>query len=185
MSRIPAVDPATASAPVQRILDGVQRSLGAKPNLFRVAANSQAALEGLNGLIGALARGRFDARGREALALTVSEIDGCSYCLSAHSALGKGAGLTESDLEKARSGQAPDPRLAAALRLARRIVETRGHVGESAVAEARQAGLSDAELVEVVAHVALTTFTNYLNEVAATEIDFPVVSPRQATSRAA
>ncbi len=180
MSRIPSVDPAAAPGPVQQILEGVQRSLGAKPNLFRVTANSQAALEGLTGLFGALAKGHFSAREREAIALAVSELNGCGYCLSAHAALGKVAGLTELDIEQARSGEASDPRLAAALRLARQIVERRGHVGERAVTEARRAGLGDAELVEVVAHVGLTTLTNYLNEVAATDIDFPVVSLRAA-----
>lgn len=180
MSRIAPVDPAAAPRPVQEILEGVQRSLGAKPNLFRVTAHSRAALEGLTGLLAALARGHFSAPEREAIALAVSELNGCRYCLSAHSALGANAGLAQSDIEKARSGEASDPRLAAALRLAGQIVESRGHVGERAVSEARRAGLGDAELVEVVAHVALTTFTNYLNEVAATDIDFPVVSLRAA-----
>lgn len=180
MSRIPVVDPALAPRRVQQILDGVERSLGMKPNLYRVIAQSPAALEGFTEMLGALAKGRFRAREREAIALAVSERNGCSYCLSAHAALAALAGMSEPEIEGARSGEASDHRLAAALRLAREVVEQRGRVGERAVAEAREAGLGDAELVEVVAHVALTTFTNYLNEVAGTEIDFPVVRARAA-----
>jgi uncharacterized peroxidase-related enzyme len=176
MSRIPAIDPTTATGHVKELLDGVQKGLGVTPNLFRVAAQSPAALEALVTLFGAVAKTRFNARGREAIALAVSEIDACDYCLSAHSALGKGAGLTDDAIDKARAATSDDPRLAAALRLARVVTERRGRIGEAELAEARKAGLSDAELVDVVANVALTTFTNYLNEVAGTEIDFPMVN---------
>jgi uncharacterized peroxidase-related enzyme len=175
MSRIPAIDPATAAGNVKKLLDGVERGLGVLPKMFRVAAQSPAALEALTGLFGAVSKGRLDGKTREAVALTVSEIDRCDYCLSAHSLLGKGAGLSDADLDKARTATADDPRLSATLRFARSITEKRGHVEEQDLVEVRRAGLSDAEVIEVVANVALTTFTNYLNEVAKTEIDFPVV----------
>jgi uncharacterized peroxidase-related enzyme len=178
MSRIPAIDLASATGSVKTLLDGVQKGLGATPNLFRVAAQSPSVLEGLVGLFGAVAKGKLGARVRESIALAVSEIDACDYCLSAHSALGKGAGLTEQAVTNARDARADDPRLAATLRFARVVTEKRGHATEGDVAEARRAGLNDADLLEVVANVALTTFTNYLNEVAGTEVDFPVVSHR-------
>ena len=178
MSRIPAIDPTTTTGHVKELLDGVHKGLGVTPNLFRVAAQSPATLEALVSLFGAVAKTRFNARAREAIALAVSEIDACDYCLSAHSALGKGAGLSDDAIEKARSATSDEPRLAAALRLARVVTERRGRIGEAELTEARRAGLSDAELVDVVANVALTTFTNYLNEVAGTEIDFPVVNHR-------
>lgn len=178
MSRIPAVDPASATGHVKTMLDGVQRGLGVTPNLFRVAAQSPATLEAVTALFGATAKGRFKAATREAIALAVSEIDRCDYCLSAHTHLGKGAGLTDSAIERARSASADDPKLAATLELARQITEKRGHVTDADVAAARRAGLGDDELVEIVANVALTTFTNYLNEVASTEIDFPAVHHR-------
>ena len=178
MSRIPAIDPASATGNVKTMLDGVQKGLGVTPNMFRVAAQSPAALEALTAFFGSVGKGRINARTREAIALTVSEIDRCDYCLSAHSLLGKGAGLGEGDLDKARSATADDPRLAATLRFARLVTEKRGRVDDADVAEVRRAGLDDAEIVDVVANVALTTFTNYLNEVASTEIDFPVVHHR-------
>lgn len=175
MSRIPAVDPATAPAPVQKMLDAVEKGLGGKPNLFRVAGNSAASLEALTSLFGAVSKGRFNAKAREAIALSVSEQNGCDYCLSAHSALGKGAGLSDAELSSARQGESADARVNAALRLSRQIVEKRGQVDAGALAAARAAGLTDADLVDLVTNVALTVFTNYLNLVADTEIDFPVV----------
>jgi uncharacterized peroxidase-related enzyme len=174
MSKIAAIDPTTAPADVQPLLEGVKRDLGGVPNMFRVAAQSPAALEALVSFFGAVGKGRFDAKTREAIALAVSEAAGCDYCLSAHTALGKHAGLDERALEEARHGRSDDPRRASLLALARAVVQRRGRVG-SALDDARRAGLSDADLVEVVANVALTTFTNTLNEFAETEIDFPVV----------
>jgi uncharacterized peroxidase-related enzyme len=178
MSRIPAVDPASATGNVKQLLEGVQKGLGVTPNLFRVAAQSPSTLEGLVSFFGAVGKGQLKAKTREAIALTVSEIDGCDYCLSAHSALGKGAGLSQADLDAARGGEASDPRLAATLHFARSVTEKRGRVSDADVTEARRAGLEDAEILEVVANVALTTLTNYLNEVASTDIDFPVVHHR-------
>jgi uncharacterized peroxidase-related enzyme len=176
MSRIPAVEPSTATGTVKTLLEGVQKGLGVTPNLFRVAAQSPSVLEALTSLFGATSKGHLDARTREAIALTVSEIDACDYCLSAHSVLGKGAGLTEGDLHKAREAKADDTRLAATLAFAKAVTEKRGRVSDGDVTAVRRAGISDAAMLDVVANVALTTFTNYLNEVARTEIDFPVVT---------
>jgi uncharacterized peroxidase-related enzyme len=176
MSRIPAVDPSTATGTIKPMLDGVQKGLGVTPNLFRVAAQSASVLEALTSLFGATSKGALGARTREAIALTVSEIDACDYCLSAHSLLGKGTGLGEDDLGKARKATADDARLAATLAFAKAVTDKRGHVNDQDVVAVRRAGLSDAEVLEVVANVALTTFTNYLNEVAGTDIDFPVVT---------
>lgn len=175
MNRIPAVDPTTVVEPVKSLLAGVQQMLGATPNLFRVAAQSPAALDALVGLFGAVGKGRLNARARAAVALAVSETNGCDYCLSAHAALGKAAGLTPEAIAQARDAGSDDAKLGAVLRLTRALVERRGHVAPPEVDQARAAGLTDAEMLEVVANVALTTFTNYLNELAGTEIDFPVV----------
>ncbi len=171
MSRIPGVPFESTQGRTREALVGVQRMLGGTPNLFRVAAQSPAALEALVGLFGATARGGLGAQERESLALTVAQSNGCDYCLSAHTALGRQAGLSDAQLVAARRAQSPE----ALLRFARLVTEERGRVSDSALAEARRAGATDADLVEVVANVALNVFTNYLNLVAATEIDFPVV----------
>ena len=175
MSRIPALDPAAGQA--ADLLAAVAAKLGATPNLFKVAAHAPAALEGLVALNGA------PARTRESLAIAIAEVNGCDYCLSAHALIGKGAGLSETDIGLARSGRAADGKAEAALAFARTVVARRGKVSDADLAAARIAGLSDGALVEVVAHVALNIFTNYLNNVAETEIDFPVLhtgTPRAA-----
>ncbi len=178
MSLIAAIDPVTASGATKELLDGVKKGLGVVPNLFRVTAQSPAALEGMVALHGAIGKG-LDAKLREAIALATAEVDGCDYCLSAHTYLGKRAGLSDGDLIATRQGEASDPKVAAVARFARRLVETRGHVGAAALAEVRAAGFRDGEIIDVIANVAWSTFTNYVNEVAETDIDFaPVVRHR-------
>jgi uncharacterized peroxidase-related enzyme len=172
--KIDAIDPNNASPNVKPLLDGVKKGLGLVPNVFRVAAQSPVALESLVALVSATGKGTLNAKTREAIALTVSEANACDYCLSAHTALGKHAGLADDALAKARDAQSDDARTRAILVLARAIVDRRGRAS-SALDEARRAGLSDGEVVEIVANVTATTFTNYLNELAETEIDFPIV----------
>ncbi|MEM1439314.1 MAG: peroxidase-related enzyme [Pseudomonadota bacterium] len=177
MSRIPT--PATvadAPAQYQPLLENVQKSLGSVPNLFRIVANSPAALEGYLGLNGALAQGQLDAATRERIALAVAEINGCGYCLAAHSYLGKNvAKLTGTEIAANRQGTSTDARADAAVRFAAEIARERGQVSADAVNTVKRAGYSDAEVVEIVAHVALNTLTNYVNEVLDTAIDFPAV----------
>ncbi len=175
MSRIPAVDPSTTAGKTRELLAGVEKSLGAIPNLYRVVAQSPAALEGVLGLTEALARGRLGPRLREQLALTVAEANACDYCLSAHTALGKGLKLSDAELALARQGRASDPRAAAALRFAARVIERRGRIDDADLAEVRRAGFDDGQVVEIVANAVVNVFTNYLNQVAETDIDFPIV----------
>ncbi len=180
MSRIntPASIEASPAAS-QGMLEAVKKQLGLVPNLFRVIANSPAALEGYLGLNGALAKGKLDAKTRERLALTVAEINRCDYCLSAHTYLGKNvAKLADAELDANRAGESSDPKAAAALRFASSVARERGHISAADLAAVKAAGYDDAEIIEIVEHVALNTLTNYINSVAATDIDFPVVKSR-------
>jgi uncharacterized peroxidase-related enzyme len=159
------------------MLEAVKKQLGSVPNLFRTVATSPAALEGYLGLSAALAKGRLPAPTRERIALAVAEINACGYCLAAHSYLGRNlAKLDEAEILANRRGASNDPKADAAVRFAASIVRQRGHVDDDAVRAVRLAGYDDAQIIEIVMHVALNTWTNYLNSVAATEIDFPVVA---------
>lgn len=177
---IPAtVDAAPAAA--RPSLNGVKAKFGSVPNLFRLLAVSPAALDGYLGLSGALGKGSLDARTRERIALAVAEFNGCSYCTSAHAFIGKNlAGLSDAEIAANRNGSSNDDRAAAAVRFAMKVVETRGQVSDADVDSIRVAGYSDAEVIEIVLHVALNTLTNYVNEVAETAIDFPAVKARNA-----
>ena len=182
MSRLPI--PATidaAPAASQPLLEAVKKQLGVVPNLCRLVSTSPAALEGSLGLSGALAKGALPAQTRERIALAVAEINGCDYCLSAHSYLGKNlAKLDDAEIAANRAGASNDPKADAAVRFAAKVARERGHVGEDDVRAVKLAGYSDAQVIEMVLHVALNTWTNYINEVAKTDIDFPVVSTRKA-----
>ncbi|ESY84518.1 hypothetical protein X739_20310 [Mesorhizobium sp. LNHC220B00] len=172
---------AAAPAAAQPMLQAVEKQLGVVPNLFRMVANSPAALDGYLGMMGALAKGRLPAPTRERIALAIAEINGCNYCLCAHTYLGKTlASLDDAEMTANRHGGSMDPKAAAAVRFAARIAQSRGHVAQDDIAAVRLAGYDDGEIVEIVQHVALNVWTNYINEVAQTEIDFPVVSARDA-----
>lgn len=177
MNRITQLDPETATGPLKQLFDGVQGKLGVVPNLFRVLGNAPAALKGYLGLSATLAGGAFDAKLREQIALTVAESNQCGYCLSAHTFVGNKLGLTEMEIADARHAKAVNERSAAILKLARSIVVQRGELGESGLEEARAAGLTDGDIVETVANVALNIFSNYINHIAGTIIDFPEVKP--------
>jgi uncharacterized peroxidase-related enzyme len=182
MSRIPipaTVD--TAPDAARPLLAGVKAKLGSVPNLFRLLAVSPAVLEGYLGLSGALGTGVLDARTRERIALAVAAFNGCGYCTAAHAFIGKNlVGLSDAEIAANRNGGSTDDRAAAAVKFAIAIVEARGQVSDADVAAIRAAGYSDAEVIEIVLHVALNTLTNYVNEVAETPIDFPAVKSREA-----
>lgn len=181
MSRIPT--PATieaAPAAAQPLLQAVKKQLGVAPNLFRLVANSPAALEGYLSLSGALAKGELPAATRERIALAVAEINGCDYCLSAHTYLGRNvAKLDDAEITANRNGASNDIKADAAVRFASKVAKLRGHISNEDFAAVKASGYSDAQIIEIVQHVALNTWTNYINTVGQTEIDFPVVSARK------
>jgi uncharacterized peroxidase-related enzyme len=161
------------------LLDAVIRQLGSAPNLFRLLGVSPAALEGYLGLSGALGKGALDARTRARIAMLVAELNRCDYCLSAHTYLGKNlAKLDDAELSANRDAASSDPRAAAALRFARAVVLERGRVSAAELEAVKAAGHTDAQVIEIVLHVALNTLTNYVNNVAGTDVDFPVVAHR-------
>lgn len=177
MSSIPT--PATitdAPAASRPLLEAVNKQLGVVPNLFRVVSNSPAALEGYLGMFGALGKGALPAPTRERIALAVAEINGCDYCLSAHTYLGKNlAKLDDAEINANRRGRSNDAKADAAVRFAVKVVQTRGHIEDSDLNAVKSAGYNDAQVIEIVQHVALNIWTNYINVVAKTDIDFPVV----------
>lgn len=178
MSRIviPTLDQTPAAS--LPLLDAVNKQLGVVPNLMKLVGNSPAALEGYLSLNGALGKGSIGAKTSERIALAVAELNGCSYCLSAHSYLGSNlAKLDAAELDANRRGTSSDPRAAAAIRFATQIVGARGHVTDADIASVKAAGYSSAEIIEIVLLVALNTLTNYVNNVAKTDIDFPIVKP--------
>jgi uncharacterized peroxidase-related enzyme len=177
MSRITAIDPKTAVGETKALLDAVQAQLGVVPNFLRVLAHSPRALAGFLGLYGALGAASLDKPTQERIALAVAEGNACEYCLSAHTAIGRRAGLSNEEMLLNRRGSSADAKAAAAVALAAALNERTGGIAASDLDAARRAGLTDGEIVEVIAVVALNLFTNILGKSVRVDIDFPKVAP--------
>ena len=176
MSRLQTIDPSTASGKAKTLLDGVKAKLGIVPNMTRVMVNSPAVLEAYLGFSGALSGGQLNAKIREQLALVTAQENGCNYCLSAHTAVGKLVGLKEDQILASREGNGGSDKVTAALAFAKQVLQAKGHLSETDIETVRAAGFSDGEIAEIIAHVALNVFTNYFNEATVVDIDFPKVS---------
>lgn len=173
--RLCAVDPATATGKTKDLLGAVHSALGRTPNMMRTMANSPAVLEGYLNLNAALGKGALRPALREQIALAVAEANACDYCLSAHRVFGQMAGLTSDQIADSRHAASADPKADAALKFAVAVVATKGAVTDAHFATVREAGLTEEEIAEILAHVALNVFTNYFNKAARTVVDFPMV----------
>jgi uncharacterized peroxidase-related enzyme len=182
-NRIQLVDPDRATGSIKRLFAEIRAKFALVPNLFRVLANAPAALEGLMGLSAALARGALDEKTREQLALAIAESNLCPYCLSAHTAMAAKIGLSRAEIDDAIRASAADARTDAILKLARSIVVQRGELSDADLGRARAGGLSDGEIVETVANVALNIFENYISHVARVPIDFPQSQSRETSGQ--
>lgn len=178
MSRIPLINSADTTADRKTILSEIHSAFGTTPNMFKAVANSPAALKSMWGSFGALGSGVISAKLGEQIAVAIANRNSCEYCLAAHTALGRKAGATSQEMTSAQDGLSDDPKIAAALTFALAVVEGRGQIDESAVQALRTAGYSDEEIVEILAHVGLNLFTNYVNVAFAVPVDFPAVKLR-------
>lgn len=180
MSRLPLTTADTVPAASRPLLAQVHAAFGATPAMFRAVAHSPAALTSLWGSFGALGAGTLPAALTEQIAVAVADRNGCDYCLAAHTALGRKAGVGADAMARAQSGDSDDPRTAAALAFALKLVDRRGRVAEQDIAALRAAGYDDGAVVEIIAHVALNLFTNYVNLALDVPVDFPAVKLRNA-----
>jgi uncharacterized peroxidase-related enzyme len=175
MQRINALATAAAPAASQRMLEAVQKKLGMVPNLFKTFAHSPAVLKYYLAGSEALGTGVLSAGLREQIALVTAGENECDYCASAHTLMGKGAGLNSAEMASNLRGRSADAMVQAALSFAAAVVSERGRVSDAQLQAVRAAGYSEAEVVEIVANVVANIFTNYFNHIAGTVIDFPVV----------
>ncbi|TWT42622.1 Carboxymuconolactone decarboxylase family protein [Thalassoglobus neptunius] len=175
MSRITPVTPEAATEESKELFEQVHQKLGRVPNLMQTLGHSAAALSGYLSLNDALSQGSLSAKDRERIALAVAEYNGCGYCLAAHSAIGKMVGLNPNQIIESRNGHASDSKADALLRFAHRVLESNGQINDSDLEQFRAEGYSDGEVAEVIAHISLSVLTNFFNNVAKTEIDFPKV----------
>lgn len=181
MTTVPLVEPTAATGSVKDQLDQIHAAFGAVPSMFRAVANSPAALTSMWSSFGALAGGALGPALTEQIAVAVADRNSCEYCLAAHTALGRKAGVSREALASAQGGVSDDPRTAALLTFALLLVERRGQVTAAEVQAVRDQGWGDEHVVEVIAQVALNLFTNYVNIALDVPVDFPTVALRPAS----
>jgi len=176
MSRITVIDHHNANAEQKALLDAIQGQLGMVPNFLKVFANSPVALQAFLGLHGVANAGSLSPQTRERIALALAQQNTCEYCLSAHTAIGRKAGLSGEEIAAARAGNSEDAKAAVAVKLARSLVEHKGEISTAELIEAREAGYSDADIVEIITHVGMNLLTNILGKASRMDIDFPKVA---------
>jgi len=175
MSRIHVVELSTATPEQKVLLEAIQKQLGGVPNFLKVFANSPAALQAFLGLHGIASAGSLDPLDRERIALTLAQQNGCQYCVSAHTAIGRKTGLSDEEMAAAREGTSDDPVSAAILKFARSLMARHGEISALELTEVRSAGVDEAQIVEVITHVGMNFLTNILGKASLVEIDFPSV----------
>ena len=177
MQRIMPTNKANAPEAAKPVLAGIKKDLGRIPNIFATVANSPSALKALMGMFGSLEEGALAGKAHEAIALRIAEMNRCRYCTAAHTDKAKVAGASVEETMAWRQGESEDPKIKALLALAMALAEKRGRVSDDELAAARAAGLSDGEILEALAIVVCNIFTNSINALAQTELDFPT-APR-------
>ena len=177
MQRITTLTINTATSQAQKTqLVALKKAMGAEINLFGAMSNSSSALEGFLSFKDSLEKGVLSKKLSEQLALTIAGTNGCHYCASAHAFIGGKLGLSEAEIRANLNAHSEDSQTDAILSFAKQVIEQRGRVTTNQLATVEAAGFSHEQLVEVIAHIALNTFTNYFNEAFEIDIDFPKVS---------
>ncbi len=177
MTRTTILSPEQVPAQSQPTLDAFSKSIGFTPNMMAAFAQSPIAFNAWATLLGSLSKA-LDVKTRDSIGLAVSEVNGCDYCLGVHSFTAEHmARMPAEDILLARKGHASDPKRDAAIQFARKVIETRGKVGDADVQAVRDAGYTDANVMEIVALVAMYSLTNFFNNVFDPEKDFPAVAP--------
>lgn len=177
MTRLQALNPETTTGKTKELFNAVQSKLGVVPNMMRTMGNSDALLEGYLNLSGALSKGKLGGKTGELIALAVGESNDCHYCVAAHTYIGEKMLKTDiATIEAARLGKSEDAKTQAILQFAKTLVNKSGRVTDADVNAVKEAGVTDTEIAEIVAHVALNVLTNYFNNTANTVVDFPAVA---------
>ena len=180
MNRVKLITPTTAAGDSKVLLEQIDAAFGVVPAMFQAVANSPVALKGMWGGFSALAGGTLSPKLKEQLAVAIADRNDCEYCLAAHTALGRKAGATPQEISEAQAGRSADPQTAAALTFALKVVETRAQLADADFDAVRRVGFSDEAIVEIIAHVALNVFTNYVNVALRVPVDFPHVKLRKS-----
>jgi len=175
MANLVLVDVDTNNRDAKKLFDAVQANSGRVTNMMRAMANSPIVLETYLSVNSILTRGLLSPELRELLAVTVAQGNQCQYCLSAHTTKGKKLGLDSQTIESAQLSSADDPKIEAALKFARQLIEKRGSLRNEELIRLRSVGYTDGEIAEIILVTTFNVFPNYFNKVADTDLDFDKV----------
>lgn len=185
MNKLQVLTRDQAEPTVRAIFDDLKSKVGMVPNIYAVIGNSANALESYLAFSSAQAKGSFNAKEREAVSLAVSEFNGCTYCLAAHTAIAKMNGFTEEETLELRAGSARDPKLGALTRLAISLVKNRGKANSDFVTDFFAAGYTESALVDLIALVTERNFANYIGRLSGVPVDFPKAIPLEGAQQLA
>ena len=174
MSRVKPVSVEEAKGEVKELYQSLQQKMGKVFNIFLNMGNSANTLKGFLALSDAANHTSLSSKLREQIALIVGQSNHCQYCLSAHTMIAKGTGISEQEILKARHGESQHPKDQAILKFAKQVVENRGNVSNQDIASLKAAGVNDTELVEIILVIIVNMFTNYFNLITDPKIDFPL-----------
>lgn len=176
MANLLALDPETTTGKSKELFNAIQSKLGMVPNMMRTMGNSPAVLNGYLAFSGALGEGSIGPKLGELIALAVANTNACDYCNAAHSLIGeKLVHIDTAEIADARIGKSSNAKTQAALDFALKLVAKKGKLGAEDITTVKNAGYSDGEVAEIIAHVGLNVFTNYFNTAADVVVDFPAV----------
>jgi uncharacterized peroxidase-related enzyme len=176
MSRIQIVTKDTANAKQTDLLNAIQNKLGMVPNFLGILAQSPDALSAFLGLHAIAGNGTLDPQTRERIALVIAQSNSCEYCLSAHTAIGRNAGLNNEEMDANRAGSSLDNKASAAVVFAKALNDNLGDITQTEFNDVKNAGYSDSEIVEIITHVGMNILTNLIGKATKVDIDFPKVS---------
>ncbi len=178
MARIPTINIQSAEGNTKQLLESAKQNLGKEINLIGGLANAPIVLESYLNFFGNMNHGVLDTQLKEKIALVSAGFNQCDYCTSAHTYIGKAKGLSDEELNANLKGISSDPKSDVALKFAQKLIETRGNVSEADIKTLQEHGFNLEEIIEILGHVVLNTFSNYFNNAFETDIDFPRVSSR-------
>ena len=174
MARLNVLDPESTRGWTGRLLKKVNEGLGVVPNMFKAMGNSEWTLDGFLTLNGNLGQGKLGGKLVKMIILATSELNGCEYCVSAHTEMAKNSDLlTPEQSVNARRLKGTDDRSTAALAFVKEVWEAKGKVGDEALKAVRGAGFDDTEIVEILGVMSLSTLANYVSNVGELDLDFP------------
>jgi len=176
MSRVDTVAKEKAQPAVRELYQAIEKKLGKVPNVMLTMGHSPAVLKGYLNFSEAASQTSLNPKLREEIALIVGQTNLCNYCLSAHSTIAKGIGLSDQEIIQIRKAVAQDPKTQAILTFAKTVVEKKGNVTEQDISNLKAKGVTDTELVEIIMVIALNMFTNYFNHITDPQIDFPMAA---------